>query len=111
MKVRNETFVVFKIFKSIVENLKDFKINTLCLDWGGEYISKEFIEFCQQHGIVQQLTIMDTLHQNGVVGECTLRWTKNGTCGVHNFYLFFKSSNVYCFGNIKLSRVGDKWNI
>jgi len=85
MKVRSETFVVFKIFKSMVENLKDFKINTLHLYWGGEYISKEFIEFCQQHDIVQQLTIIDTFHQNGVVGECTLRWTKNGTCGVHNF--------------------------
>ncbi len=32
MKVRSETFVVFKIFKSMVENLKDLKINTLRLD-------------------------------------------------------------------------------
>jgi hypothetical protein len=67
MKVRSEIFVVFKIFKCMVENLKDLKINTLHLDWG-EYISKKFIEFFQWHGIMQQLTIVDTLHQNGIVG-------------------------------------------
>jgi hypothetical protein len=82
MKVRSETFVVFKIFKSMVENLKDLKINTLHLDWGGDYISKEFIEFCQQRGIVQQLTIVDTLHQNGVVA--TLLWAKCGGEAQHS---------------------------
>ncbi len=52
--------------------MKDFKIKTLCIDCGGEYMSKKFTQFYEQNGIVQQLTTMDTLHQNGIV-ECKNR--------------------------------------
>jgi hypothetical protein len=51
MKVRSETFVVLKRFKSLVENLKDLNINTLHLNQIGKYMYKEFIEFFQQHNI------------------------------------------------------------
>jgi transposase InsO family protein len=34
---------------------------------GGEYMFKEFTEFCEQNGIARQLTIMDTPHQNGII--------------------------------------------
>jgi hypothetical protein len=45
MKVRSKTFVVLKTLKSLVENLKDLNINTLCLNQVGKYMSKEFNEF------------------------------------------------------------------
>ncbi len=67
MKTKNETFGVFKKFKSLVKNLKDFKIKMLRIDYGGEYMFKEFTQFCEQNGIARQFTIMDTPHQNGIV--------------------------------------------
>jgi hypothetical protein len=35
-----------------------------------------------------------------LLGECTLRWTKNGTCGVHSFtFLEFK---IWIFGVLRM---------
>jgi hypothetical protein len=42
MRVKSDVFGVFKRFKSLIENLKDFKIKVLCIDHGKEYMSKEF---------------------------------------------------------------------
>ncbi len=40
--VKNDVFGVFKRFKSLIKNLKDFKIKVLCIDHGKKYMSKEF---------------------------------------------------------------------
>jgi fructose-1-phosphate kinase PfkB-like protein len=66
MKVKSETFVVLKKFKSLVEILKDLNINTLCLNQVGKYMFKEFVEFFQQHNIARQLTTINTPHQHVV---------------------------------------------
>ena len=46
----------FKEFKALIENLSDKKIKTLRSDNGGEYISKEFEDFCKDAGIKRELT-------------------------------------------------------
>src|SRR5215510_15737116 len=65
MKKKADTFGAFKVFKAFVENLFDCKIKTIRDDKGGEYMSKEFEEFCLEHGIERQHTTRNRPQQNG----------------------------------------------
>jgi transposase InsO family protein len=51
LKSKDEVFSKFKEFKSLIENLSERKIKILKLDNGGEYTSKEFVNFCRDVGI------------------------------------------------------------
>ena len=51
LKHKDEAFEKFQIFKALVENELDLKIKCLRSDRGGEYISDEFFDFCEQHVI------------------------------------------------------------
>ena len=51
LKHKDEAFENFQIFKALVENELDLKIKCLISDQGVEYISNEFFDFCEQHGI------------------------------------------------------------
>jgi transposase InsO family protein len=51
----------------MVENEMDSKIKCLRSDNGGEFTSKEFMDFCIKHGIKRQFSIARTPQQNGVV--------------------------------------------
>jgi hypothetical protein len=51
----------------MVENEMDSKIKCLRFDNGGEFISKEFMEYCSRNGIKRQLSIAKTPQHNGVV--------------------------------------------
>ena len=46
-----EAFEKFKIFKNIVENESGVKIKSLRSDRGGEFTSREFNIYCEEHGI------------------------------------------------------------
>ena len=50
---------------NIVENQLDKKIKTLRTDRGQEYLSNQVKQFCDEKGIVHQLTIPYTPQQNG----------------------------------------------
>jgi hypothetical protein len=67
LKEKSEAFEKFKIYKSLVENETDLKIKCLRSDNGGEFTSKEFIQFCENHGIKRQFSSPRTPQQNGVV--------------------------------------------
>jgi transposase InsO family protein len=67
LKEKSKAFEKFKIYKSLVENETDLKIKCLRLDNGGEFTTKEFTQFCENHGIKRQLSSPRTLRQNGVV--------------------------------------------
>ena len=47
LKTKGEAFDQFKEFKALVENTSK-KIKVLCLDNGGEYIDKNFTDFCMK---------------------------------------------------------------
>jgi transposase InsO family protein len=73
LKNKSEAFENFKIYKEMVENEMDSKIKCLRSDNGGEFTSKEFMEYCNSHGIKRQFFIARTPQHNGVVE------IKNGT--------------------------------
>jgi hypothetical protein len=59
-------FSKFKEFKALIENLSERKIKILRSDNGGEYTSKEFMNFCKDVGIKRELTTPYNPQQNGV---------------------------------------------
>jgi transposase InsO family protein len=67
LKNKSESFENFKIYKEMVENEMDSKVKCLRYDNGGEFTSKEFMNYCSNHGIKGQFFIAMTPQQNGVV--------------------------------------------
>jgi hypothetical protein len=59
-------FSRFQEFKALVENQTGKKIRVLRSDNGGEYTSKEFMDFCAGEGIRRELTVPYNPQQNGV---------------------------------------------
>ena len=66
MKKKSDAFAAFKHYKAYAENQLGVKIKATHDDKGGEYMSKEWDQFCAAAGIHRQHTIKDEPHQNGV---------------------------------------------
>ena len=66
IKSKDQTFACFQRFFSSVENHSGKKVKALRSDNGGEYISKEFADFCVEKGIKREYTAPYTPVQNGV---------------------------------------------
>ena len=56
LKFKSEVASVFWKFKKLVENQSNCKIQALSSDNGKEYTSTKFDSFCEEAGIVHQLT-------------------------------------------------------
>jgi hypothetical protein len=67
LKSKDEVFNEFKEFKALIENLSERKIKILRSDNGGEYTSKEFVNFCKDVGIKRELMTPYNPQQNDVV--------------------------------------------
>jgi transposase InsO family protein len=67
LKEKSEAFEKFKVFKSLTENQTRKRLNVVRSNRGGEFISWNFKEFCDKHGIKREYTIPRTPQQNGVV--------------------------------------------
>jgi transposase InsO family protein len=66
LKSNDEVFSKFNEFKDLIENLSKRKIKILRLENGGEYTSKEFVNFCKDVGIKRELTTAYNPQQNSV---------------------------------------------
>ena len=66
MKFKSETFENFKKLKAFADNQSGTMLNVVRTDRGGEFLSNEFIVFCDENGIHKQLTAPSTPKQNGV---------------------------------------------
>jgi hypothetical protein len=62
-----EAFENFKVYMEMVENEMDSKIKFLRSNNGGEFTSKEFMDYCNRNGIKRKFFISRTPQQNGVV--------------------------------------------
>jgi transposase InsO family protein len=67
LKNKSEDFENFNIYKDMVENAMDSIIKCLRSDNGGEFTSKEFMDYYNIHGIKRQFFVARTPQQNGVV--------------------------------------------
>ena len=52
--------------KAEAENQREKKIKILRSDSGGEYTSNDMTKFCQEHGIIHEVTAPYTPQSNGV---------------------------------------------
>jgi len=66
LKHKDEALTAFKSYKLEVENQSEKKIKILRSDRGGEYFSNDFINFCEDNGIIHQCTAPYTPQQNGL---------------------------------------------
>ncbi|KAJ0094031.1 hypothetical protein Patl1_27066 [Pistacia atlantica] len=66
LQFKSETFENFKKFKAHVEKQSGKCIKVLCTDRGGEFLSHEFIQFCEEQGLHRELTVPSTPEQNGI---------------------------------------------
>jgi transposase InsO family protein len=60
LKEKSEVFEKFKAFKTLVENETNLKIKCLRSDRGGEFISNEYVELCELHGIKRHFSVART---------------------------------------------------
>jgi transposase InsO family protein len=67
LKHKYDALGCFQQFKSLVEKHSGYYIKDIRTDRGGEYVSREFHNFCKVHGIYKQFTTRYTPQQNGVV--------------------------------------------
>lgn len=67
LKEKSEAFEKFKKFKALTENQTGRRLKAVRSDRGGEFWSNDFKEFCDDHGIKREYTILGTPQQNGVV--------------------------------------------
>ncbi|GJX40232.1 retrovirus-related pol polyprotein from transposon TNT 1-94 [Tanacetum coccineum] len=66
LKNKSEVFNTFKKWKATVENETNLRVKCLKSDNGGEYSSREFIEYCAENGIRMLKTVPETPQQNDV---------------------------------------------
>ena len=66
LKEKKEVLGKFKEFKNLVEKQSECKLKCLRTDREGEYISRDFDDYCKENGIIHQLTMPQTPQQNGV---------------------------------------------
>jgi FtsZ-interacting cell division protein YlmF len=64
---KSDAFEKFKTFKVLAENQTGRKLKSICSNRGGEFLSRDFKEFRDRHGIKREYTIPGTPQQNGVV--------------------------------------------
>lgn len=66
LQEKSEAFGAFKNYKPLVEKEIGLPIKVLRTDRGGEYISQDFANFCENHGIKRRLTAAYSPQQNRV---------------------------------------------
>jgi transposase InsO family protein len=67
LKEKAKAFEKFKIFKALTETQIGKRLKALRSDQGGDFMSRDFKEFYDEHGIKREYIILRTPQQNGVV--------------------------------------------
>jgi transposase InsO family protein len=67
LKEKAEAFEMFKKFKALTKNQIGKRLKIVRSNRGGDFMSSDFKEFYDKHGIKREYTIPRTPQQNGVV--------------------------------------------
>lgn len=73
MQRKLEALERFMVFKQMEERRLGFSLKALKIDRGGEFLSQEFITYCESHGIFHQLMAPYTPEHNEVTKK--KNWT------------------------------------
>lgn len=65
MKHKSEVFTYFREYVEMVQSMFCHRISKLRCDNGGEYVSKEFVNYCRDKGIILDYTVPYTPQHNG----------------------------------------------
>ncbi|KAH9771354.1 Integrase catalytic domain-containing protein [Citrus sinensis] len=98
MKNKNEVLGIFLKWKKMVETQTGRKIKRLRSDNGGEYKNDQFLQICQDEGIVRHFTVRDTPQQNGVAKRMNRTILEKVRCMLSNAGLnkeFWAEAVVY----------------
>ena len=83
MKQKSKVFGIFKVFKAMIENSFSKKIKSIRSDNGGEYIKRDFQQYCESEGIRMEHSVPYTPHHNGVVERKNRSLKEMETCLLH----------------------------
>lgn len=67
LKYKHEVFKCFQRFLALAERQSGSQLKIIKTDNGGEFVSRDFNQFCVQKGIKHELTAPYSPQQNGVV--------------------------------------------
>ena len=98
MKNKNEVLGIFLKWKKIVEAHIDRNVKRLHSDNSGDYNNDQFIQICQDEGIVRYFTVLDTPQQNGVAEHMNQTILEKVRCMLSNARLgkeFWDEAVVY----------------
>ena len=66
LRTKDQVFQQFQKFHAMVERETEMPLKCLRTDNGGEYISRDFRDYCSKHGIRHEKTVPGTPQHNGV---------------------------------------------
>jgi transposase InsO family protein len=87
LKKKNDVFVTFKQWKTLIENQTGKKIKRLRTDNGMEFCVGEFNKFYKDEGIARHRTVSHTPQQNGVVEQMNRTLLERARCLLSNIGL------------------------
>ena len=83
IKLKNECFDKFNVFKAFVNNQCKKKMKMMLLDNGDEFMSNQFGEFLKKKGIARQKSTPYTPEQNGVAKRANQTIVAMARCMLH----------------------------
>lgn len=101
LKYRSEALNAFKNYKARAEKETGKQIKCIRSDNAKEYISKDFTQFLEMHGITRQLSVEYTPEQNGVAERANRTLTEMARCMILQSRapekLWAEAINTACF--------------
>ena len=84
LKSKAEVFNIFKQYRDLVKKSTRKSIKCLRMDNGGEFVSKEFKNYCKEAGIERHKTTVYTPQQNGVTECMNMNLLERARCMLSN---------------------------
>nr|GEV49421.1 NB-ARC domains-containing protein [Tanacetum cinerariifolium] len=113
LNTKDQAFDTFKEFKKSIENELRTTLKMLRMDRGGEFTSKEFMQYCKENGIARQLTAPYSPQQNRVVERrnrtimSTTRCMIKATSIPQNFWAEAVRHAIYILNSVPTKALED----